>query len=509
LKLLLHRASAIVPAREMHRSSNRQHAEEASDGPRVLPHEMKSTFGVRLWLLIAALLAVASGIIYGLFSAWQEVQQLEANLTSSRVESFRIAGEVQGGLLNLHDSMLQFVIARNPEEWTEFQRASSNLNRWIDRQDPSHNPQSSLTTERERQLLQELNRAYDHYLQSAQSVYSNDIPAFASSNQFTQLNDFNAQARRMRNLAQELSEAHRTAEAGFLAQANSSLAMLENILVLSVGILLALVAAMGSVIYRDTIAPLRTRLVQSQKLLEKQEKLATLGTLAAGIAHEIRNPLTSLKARVYTLEKHLAGLPATRKDTEIISAEISRLERIVQDVLSFARPSEPKLEILSGDRILREVEGLMSQSLEERGIKLVLDSNPELRVRADGAHLKQVLINLVRNGADAIDGAGTVTLRTRAARAPLGGGDRDVVVLEVSDTGKGISPEAEKRLFDPFFSTKETGTGLGLAIAARIVEKHGGAIQYQTRPGHGTTFGIVLPRAVGETTRREEACANV
>jgi signal transduction histidine kinase len=265
---------------------------------------------------------------------------------------------------------------------------------------------------------------------------------------------------------------------------------------------------MGWVIYRDLIAPLRTKLVHSQNLLERQEKLATLGTLAAGIAHEVRNPLTSLKARLYTLEKHLQVVPAARKDTDIISAEISRLERIVQDVLSFARPSDPKLETLAADTLLREVQGLMSPNLESRGVQLVVESNPELLIRADSGHMKQVLINLVRNGAEAIDGAGTVTLRARAARAPIGEGETDAVLLEVSDTGKGIPPEAEKRLFDPFFSTKETGTGLGLPIAARIVERHGGMLQYQTWPGHGTTFGVVLPREIKDTAESANCDAN-
>jgi signal transduction histidine kinase len=261
-----------------------------------------------------------------------------------------------------------------------------------------------------------------------------------------------------------------------------------------------LVAALGWVVYRDMIAPLRTRLVHSQQLLERQEKLATLGTLAAGIAHEIRNPLTSLKARLYTLEKHLQIVPAARKDTDIIGAEISRLERTVRDVLSFARPDDPKLETIAADTLLREVHGLMSPSLESRGVHLVQEASPDLLIRADSGHLKQVLINLVRNGAEAIDGAGTVTLRARAHRASMGGTERDAVILEVSDTGKGITPEAEKRLFDPFFSTKETGTGLGLAIAGRIVERHGGLLQYQTRPGHGTTFGVVLPRQTGDNS---------
>ncbi len=249
--------------------------------------------------------------------------------------------------------------------------------------------------------------------------------------------------------------------------------------------------------------------LQTERLLERREKLAVLGTLTAGMAHEIRNPLTSLKARLYTLEKQLQNLPAARKDTDIINAEISRLERIVQNALSFARPADPKLETIAADSLLREVHGLMSASLGSREVQLVVESGPELFVRADSGHLNQVLINLVRNAADAIDGAGTVTLRARAARVPLVGRETDAVILEVSDTGKGIPPEVEKRLFDPFFSTKETGTGLGLPIAARIVEKHGGMIQYQTRPGHGTTFGVVLPREINDTANRANSNANI
>ena len=459
---------------------------------------MKSPFVVRLWTLIAALLLVAGGTIYELSSAWHRVQQLETKLNSSQIERFQLASEIRRELLALNDSMLSYALVRDPQQWAQFEQASSELDRWIDDHDPSLNPRSPLTTEDERQAFKELNRAYDDYLSSARAVHSNALPALVSSGQLAQLDAFNAQAERMRDLVRRLADAHRTAEAAFLANANASLANVRVILIASVVMLLALVAAMGWVIYHDMIAPLRTKLVQSQTLLERQEKLATLGTLAAGIAHEIRNPLTSLKARLYTLEKHLQTVPAARKDTDIISAEISRLEHIVQDVLSFARPSDPKLETIAAETVIREVQGLMSPDLESRGLQLVVESSPELLIRADSGHLKQVLVNLVRNAAEAIDGAGTVTLRARAARAPLGGRETDAVILEVADNGKGIPPEVEKRLFDPFFSTKETGTGLGLPIAARIVEKHGGMLQYQTRPGHGTTFGVVLPREIND-----------
>jgi signal transduction histidine kinase len=459
---------------------------------------MKSPFGMRLWLLVAALLLVAGGMIYELVSALRRDQHLEARLTRSEIERFQFANEIRRQLQNQNSLLLNYSLVRDPDQWAQFDQASRELAHWMAEHDPRLHPTSPLTTATEREVFQALTSAYADYLNSAGVVHSNALPALVSSGQLAQLNAFNAQDVRLRELVRRLSDAHRTAEEAFLAEASASLASLRNILVASVGLLLILIAALGWVLYRDLIAPLRTKLVQSQSLLERQQKLATLGTLAAGIAHEIRNPLTSLKARLYTLEKHLRTVPAARKDTDIISAEIARLERIVQDVLSFARPSDPKLETAAADTLLREVQRLMAPGLESSDVKLVVAANPGLFIRADSGHLKQVLINLVRNAAEAIEGAGTVTLRACAARASLGGRETDTVILEVADTGKGISSEAEKRLFDPFFTTKETGTGLGLPIAARIVEKHGGMLQYQTTAGRGTTFGVVLPRHLGD-----------
>jgi signal transduction histidine kinase len=469
---------------------------------------MKSPFGLRLWFLIAALLLVAGGMIYGLLSGWRRVREVETKLTTSQIERFQLASEVRRELQSLNNSVFRYALVRDPQQWAQFEQASSDLDHWIDNNDPSMNPRSPLTTDAERRLFAELNRAYDDYLAAAGAVHSNAQPALVTSGQLAQLDAFDAQTERMRGLVRQLTDAHRAAEAAFLANASASLTSLRGILTASIVMLLALVGAMGWVIYRDTIAPLRTKLVQSQTLLERQQKLATLGTLAAGIAHEIRNPLTSLKARLYTLEKHLQVVPAARKDTNIISAEISRLERIVQDVLSFARPSDPKLETIAAETVIREVQGLMSPGLKSRGVQLAVQSSPEFLIRADSGHLKQVLVNLVRNAAEATEGAGTVTLRTRAARAPLGGRETEAVIFEVADDGNGISPEVEKRLFDPFFSTKETGMGLGLPIAARIVERHGGVLQYQTRPGYGTTFGVVLPRENRDTAGSANCSAN-
>src|SRR5439155_20394139 len=295
-------------------------------------------------------------------------------------------------------------------------------------------------------------------------------------------------------LGLELANGDSEAERVFLRDANRSLDNLRAFLFGAVAVSVVLVGLLAFVIYRDMVAPLRTKLVQSEAVLERQEKLATLGTLAAGIAHEIRNPLTSVKARLYTLGKHIKGNDAGTADASVISAEILRLERIVQDVLQFARPSEPRLSVIRADLPLKEVQSLVATSLDKDNVQIIYEPGPELYVSMDPGLIKQVVINLVRNAAEAIEGSGLVKLRVRGGHANLEGQSQPVAILEVADTGKGIPAEVEKRLFDPFFTTKESGTVLGLSIAARIVQKHGGVLQYQTQVNRGTTFGIVLPQ---------------
>jgi signal transduction histidine kinase len=150
---------------------------------------------------------------------------------------------------------------------------------------------------------------------------------------------------------------------------------------------------------------------------------------------------------------------------------------------------------IPADQPLREVRALLGPDLEQRNIHLVLEDSAAAPIRVDPQQIQQVLINLIQNAADSIGQNGQITLRARTELKHLGNRASPVVILEVADNGRGIPVEVQKRLFDPFFTTKESGTGLGLSIAARIVEKHGGALQYQTQVNHGTTFGLVLPQA--------------
>jgi signal transduction histidine kinase len=196
------------------------------------------------------------------------------------------------------------------------------------------------------------------------------------------------------------------------------------------------------------------------------------------------------------------------EDAAIIDHEIDRLERIVGDFLLFARPGDPHLAAVAPHALLCEVCELLAPELAKNEVALVVESRAEVpTLRADPHQLEQVLINLVRNAAESIGQKGRITLRTRQDHLPLQGRPQEVVVLEVQDTGTGIPADVQERLFDPFFTTKAAGTGLGLSIAMRILERHGGTLQFQTVPGRGTTFGVVLPVPSAESGTADD-CKN-
>jgi signal transduction histidine kinase len=273
---------------------------------------------------------------------------------------------------------------------------------------------------------------------------------------------------------------------------------LEELLVVQLGLLVILVGTAVVAVYRGVIGPLRVELGESRARAARHEKLASLGTLAAGVAHEIRNPLTAINVRLHSLKKNLVADSSEQEDALVIDHEIQRLDRIVQEFLQFARPAEPKLLTVSADSLLARMQSLFGPQLKKTSIRLSLESVPDIWVRVDPQQIEQVLINLVQNAAESMEGDGTITLRARTGMGRLSGRARPVVMLEVSDTGKGIPAEVRKRMFDPFFTTKEEGTGLGLAIAARIVETHGGALECRSEVNHGTTFTILLPHAKSE-----------
>jgi len=430
-------------------------------------------------------------IVLTTLNSQRQATELRTRLSQVDSESFGIAEHFKDALREVTDKMLRYRTVRDPVAWEEFLQASHELDLWIEQQAPK------LTTQHEKDVLKQIDSAYDHYVRSAQDLHariqSSGNPS-APSPDSTAL--FAQSRRRLFDLGQALGKAHYESRNLLLSQANQTLTHLRRLVLGSLCLLFLFGVALAAVVYRDMIAPLRVKLVESQSLAERHEKLASLGMLAAGVAHEIRNPLTAIKAALFIQQKKFPPGSLEHADVKLVEREILRLERIVNDFLQFARPTDPDLTTVPADLPLQEVQLLLASPLAEANIRLVLEASPPARIKVDPAQIKQVLINLVQNAADSIGRDGTITLRSRHGTQSLSNGQTDVVILEVADTGEGIPPEVERRLFDPFFTTKENGTGLGLSIAARIVQKHGGALQYQTKLSHGTTFGIVLPRVI-------------
>jgi signal transduction histidine kinase len=438
------------------------------------------TAGIGLMGLVIAFITVKTQ---------RQAAALRTRLNQVDSESFRIAEQFAEFLRQLNNSLYNYGSQHDPAERDSFLKASDKLDLWIDEQKPK------LKTQSEYALMLQIDAAYNDYRRAANELQTKLQALGQRSAMMDDYTGLRKESQRLSALGQALAKAHFESRGIVLAQANQTITMLRVLVLVSLSGLFAFGAALAIVVYCDMIAPMRTKLVESRALVERHEKLASLGMLAAGVAHEIRNPLTAIKAALFMQQKKVQ--PGTQEFTEakVVEREILRMERIVNDFLLFARPADPQFATIPACTPLREVHTLLAPQLAGHDIALVLDDVPPLRIKADSAQIKQVLINLIQNAADAIGRSGVITLRARRDRKRYENADRNVVILEVVDNGKGIPPDVQKRLFDPFFTTKDAGTGLGLSIAAGLVQKHGGALQYQSQVDCGTTFGIILPEA--------------
>ena len=449
---------------------------------------MKTRVQQRLIGLVAAIVLTGLGIAFLTVQSQWQAGELRAQLKRVDSESFRIADQFQDFLRELNDSLYHYGRSHTPPEVKAFHKDSEELNNWIDVQKPN------LNSGREKAIMEQIDAAYDDYMRVAKELLVRLKAIGDVSATMDEYTDLRKESQRLSDLGKSLARAHLASRDQLLARAGEVITQLRVLVLVSLSLLFVFALALGVVVYRDMIVPLRVKLVESESLRERQEKLASLGVLAAGVAHEIRNPLTAIKAALFIQQKKFQPGTQELADAKVIDREILRLERIVNDFLRFARPGDSKLAPIPADAPLRDVYALLEPELAKDNIQLVLAEPPPLLITADADQIKQVLINLVRNAAEAIGQGGVIKLRARGDRKYLDHKATDVVILEVEDSGKGIPADVQKRLFDPFFTTKDTGTGLGLSIAARIVQSHGGLLEYQTALGVGTTFGIVLPR---------------
>jgi signal transduction histidine kinase len=455
----------------------------------------------RVTLFEVALFLVVLTIGWATFRAFsiaQEIEQIPVSFRTMPNAYFRIADYVEPSVGELNDTLFRYTTRHDRADWDRFQRKSQELKEWL-ASEKSSSLKTKFTLLRPVQitidigtLLDEINSAYDVYLAEAQRAAKASGVSDTSTQATAAQDRVLLQSRKLLALAGQ-ARAQGQAIQIFLSGSKSWFPWLQRVLAAALLLLGAFGVWLMVVVYRRIVFPLRRRLVESDTIIERHQKMAHFGELAAGIAHEIRNPLTAIRARLFTLQRTLvAGTPA-HEDALVIRNEIDRLNRIVTDFLQLARPAEPRLAPVAAEPFLREVRDLFAPQCERQSIELKIESANGARFVADAQQMKQVLINLIQNAADSIEVDGTITLRARPDTRRLEDRASDVVVLEVQDTGGGISPDVQNRLFDPFFSTKQGGTGLGLSIAAQIVNNHHGKLEFQTQPGQGTTFAIVLP----------------
>lgn len=229
-------------------------------------------------------------------------------------------------------------------------------------------------------------------------------------------------------------------------------------------------------------------LAQRERELLDSKKLAAIGTLASGIAHEINNPLNNIHTTAQRLQKKTgAECPQfLRQGLDDIFGETNRVRGIVRELLDFAKGRDLRLAPVDLDMLLKDAYA----SIKSHDIALTIDTKPQgLRVQADVELLRQVFINLFTNSAEAMPDGGKLSVRSRLK-------DKDFALIEISDTGGGIPADIVEKVFEPFFTSKEKGTGLGLAIVYNIIRKHQGDIKVHSIEGRGTTFRITLPLAV-------------
>jgi len=227
-------------------------------------------------------------------------------------------------------------------------------------------------------------------------------------------------------------------------------------------------------------------LLESQERLLRSERFAAVGEAAAYVSHEIKNPLTVIGGLACQVERRLPEDPASQEKLQIIQKEVKRLEYFLGELRDFLRPAPPSRQEIDLNQVIQEVKALVGDAVAEKGVRLVERLEPDLPpVEADPNQMKQVLLNLVKNALEATEGKGEIFLSS--------GSQDDQVWFSVRDTGKGMPDEVLKKIFHPFYTTKDKGTGLGLAVINKIVTDHHGAITVDSVAAKGSTFTVKLP----------------
>ncbi len=238
---------------------------------------------------------------------------------------------------------------------------------------------------------------------------------------------------------------------------------------------------------------LQAEKIENMKKMVRSNRLAAVGTMVAGLVHEIRNPMVAIQSFLQLMPRKMGDKDFLLRYGRIAQGEADRIERLLENMLSFARPARPVLRICDMNELIDRTIQLLEFQARRTNIRVVFEKDPSLpMVYTDPNQMAQVLQNLGMNALQAMERSGRLTIRTFVAEGRQG---EARVAVEVRDTGQGIRPDHLDKVFDPFFTTRDEGTGLGLSISYQIVNEHEGTLEAASRPGEGTTFTMTLPPA--------------
>ncbi len=475
----------------------------------------------RIFVVLAAL--VLTTLAGGLITIWHNkaMDSLISALVDKNVASFQAAEELESALLMQRGFTTYYFLDDNPDWLQQLNRYHQSFQDWLLK------ARKSAYTEPMKGIINQIETEYQTYLDSRNRVIK--LYQEGKRKQGAQLH---WEARRLFTVLYDLCERYKLmheyaidrarTESQTRARFITTLAMMVMPGVAILGVILAYmlikqilepiqrlaqetgpapsdsslpdeVKALSRRVYSliENVDQAQSELERSQEHLAQAEKWALAGKLAAGAAHSIRNPLTSVKMRLWSMNRSLDLTVPQREDLEAISEEIRHIDSIVSNFLQFSRPQKLQREKISPSAVVDQALKLMQNRLQLYGVTVKLDRKTMLpEIMADPEQLREVLVNLVVNACEAMVGGGELTIQEEEGEAEDLG---RVAILRVSDTGPGIPEAIQSEVFQPFFSTKEEGTGLGLSIASRIVKDHGGLLALQSQEGRGTTFTITLP----------------
>ncbi|MFZ5447176.1 MAG: ATP-binding protein [Thermodesulfobacteriota bacterium] len=471
-------------------------------------------------LLIALVLTTIGG---GVVTLWhnESMDSLLTSLIDKNVAAYQAAEELETSLLRQKGFLTYFFLDGNPHWLQEIQRYHQGFEEWLGK------ARKSAYTEPMRDIVAQIDAEYHKYIAARDRVIGlyQDGQREAGAQLHWQVRqqfvDILNLCQRYK-LIQEFVISRVRTESQARARFINAFALAVVPAVALLGVLLAYilikqilgpirqlaletapvnpgapvpdeVKALSSRVHSliEDVDQAQTELERSQEHLLQSGKWAMVGKLAAGVAHSIRNPLTSVNMRLHTLKRSLAMSPSQQEDFQVISEEIRHIDAIVRNFLEFSRPPKLKMQRVSPSDVVNMALVLLRHRLESYRVEVKLIRKERLpEIWADPDQLKEVLVNLVLNACEVMVEGGAITIREETTNdSPLG----PAAIIRVSDTGPGIHESIRDKVFQPFFSTKEEGTGLGLSIATRIIQEHGGRLELESKKNEGATFIIILP----------------